>query len=408
MARGEQRWILDTLLGSGGLDILHPGSQGIFEQFGYDWADIRTAFAKANASTMLTKAWSEVAEARERRFEFAVERGFEAGARAMALRAGLLFGRAQYTILADVPRKRALHAKMCGLYDEVITRNPTKIERVTVDLEGKKVYGILHLPADTSKPSPCVLLIPGMDMFKEEWHQTAQKWLVTAGMAVLALDGPGQGETRLNGLAVTETNFEAAASRVIDHLVADPRIDAERIGVMGISMGSYFASRIAATDSRIRAAATSLSCYALDNMMTIFNYSQPKYKSTFMYMAAVDDEAVFDRDFTMRMRLQELAPKITCPALMIAGEFDELTPLADTIGVFDLVGGPKELWIYEDEFHPLGPVAGEMLPMMSDWMHQRLTESGTYANPRTDRVLVRLDGSLDAEHPVLNAYRNGA
>lgn len=406
MARGEQRWILDTLLGSGGLDILHPGSQGIFEQFGYDWADIVTAFGKAKASTMLTKAWTEVARARERRFEYAAERGFEGGARAMALRAGLLYGRAQYTILADVPRKRALHAKMCELYDQVIARTATVVERVTVDLDGKNVYGILHLPADTSKPVPCVILVPGMDMFKEEWHQTAQKWFVPAGVAVLAIDGPGQGETRLNGLAVTVTNPEAAGSRMIDHLVADARIDSERIGVMGISMGSYFGTRIAASDERVRAVATSLSCYGLDDQMTIFNYSQPKYKSTFMYMSSVNDEGEFDREFTMKMGLRDLAPRIACPTLMAAGEFDELTPHADTIAVFDLVRSPKELWIYEDEFHPLGPVAGEMLPMMADWIRQRLTEAGPYQGPATERVLVRRDGALDASHPVLTAYRD--
>lgn len=406
MARGEQRWILDTLLGSGGLDVLHPGSQGIFEQFGYDHDDIDRAFARAKASTMMTKCWTEVARAREERFRFAAARGLEGAARSLALRAGLLYGRAQYTILADTPRKRALHARLCDLYDEVIARTPTPVERVDVELDGHRVHGILHLPADTSEPVPVVMMVPGMDMFKEEWHQFAQRWFVPAGVAVLALDGPGQGETRLHGLTVTLTNYEAAASRMIDRLVADPRIDGERVGVMGISMGSYWSSRIAATDPRVRAVATALSCYTLDTQTTIFTFAQPKFKSTFMYMAGVTDEDLFDREFTTRMGLRDLAPRIACPALMVAGEFDELTPLADTVGVFEAVGGPKELWLYEDEFHPLGTVAGELLPMMSDWVTARLR--GVPDAPDADRVFVRLDGAVDAAHPALVAYRDGA
>src|SRR5437588_11913090 len=54
------------------------------------------------------------------------------------------------------------------------------------------MYGVLRKPWHTPKP-PVVILVPGLDSVKEELHIYGDDFL-RRGMAVLAIDGPGQGE----------------------------------------------------------------------------------------------------------------------------------------------------------------------------------------------------------------------
>jgi len=40
--------------------------------------------------------------------------------------------------------------------------------------------------------------------------------------------------------------------------------------------------------------------------------------------------------------------------------------------MFELLGGPKELWIYEDETHTFGSRLPDFYPQVADWMRDAL------------------------------------
>jgi dipeptidyl aminopeptidase/acylaminoacyl peptidase len=387
MERKGQKWILETLLGVGGLDILHPESQGTFEQFGYNHNDLKRVFSIPSGS-MMTKSWVKTAEEVEAKGKYAEKRGFHLTARDLYLRASLLYGRSQYTYFRDDPRKNALHNKLVECYEKVIKYTATPVERVQVPFEGKTVHCVLHLPAGKGKV-PCVLMLPGMDMFKEDWHVTAQREYLPRGMAVMALDGPGQGETLLQGLKATADNYEKAAKAVIDYLVKRPEIDPGKIGLYGTSMGSYWGTRVAAYDQRVKACATSMGCYG--TMEIIFNLAQPNFKVNFMYMAGIGDEKEFDEKVAKHMHLKDAASKVKCPYLMQHGEFDELCPPEDALAHYESVKAPKEIRVYEDEFHPLGGSAAEMISSTADWLLQML--EGKYKPDMDNRILVSRHGT---------------
>lgn len=306
---------------------------------------------------------------------------------------------AQHAIYQDDNAEKIhICSRLRNCYDRIIALNATPIERVEVDLEGQQLSGLLHL-VPGSEPRPVVVYCPGMDMTKEAFPHPARNWYLERGMHLLAIDGPGQGESNLRKVRVTADNYEKGANRFIDHLMARPEVDTTQIGITGRSMGSYWAMRVAATDERVSAVATSIANYG--SKRHIFERSSPRFKQVFMYMAGVHDEDTFDQ-LVSKMTLIDVAHKITCPTLMVIGEYDPLTPLDEAEDVFERVAGPKEMWVVEDGFHPLRGLEhfGTLEPdaFLADWLRQALAGRA----PRSDgrKVLVQAKGDGPYGEPV--------
>src|SRR5439155_20901375 len=123
-------------------------------------------------------------------------------------------------------------------------------ERLEIPYDGTVLPGLLRRPSSGRRP-PIVLMIPGLDSVKEELQTTADYFL-RRGMATLAIDGPGQGETEF--VRSIEPAYERPVAAVIDWLERRSDFDLERLGVFGVSLGGYYAVRAAAFESRIAAA----------------------------------------------------------------------------------------------------------------------------------------------------------
>ena len=72
--------------------------------------------------------------------------------------------------------------------------------------------------------------------------------------------------------------------------------------------------------------------------------------------------------------------KIQCPTLLATGEFDPLCPLEDAIEAYDELKSPKEMWVFENQYHPqrslsnLGSLANH--EYVVDWLHDVLVGKG--------------------------------
>ncbi|PXY19264.1 alpha/beta hydrolase [Prauserella muralis] len=389
--RGEsQSWILDLGIRTGGFDVLHPDGFKAFQGLGYDPHDLESVGARAKAGSMLPKAWSRVAAEVERSANEYEQDGFVETAYALYLRAALLWSRAQYSIYTVDSRKRALRERCDAAVAKMAQLRKGRIERVELDFEGSPVFALLHLPAGQVRDLPAVLLSPGMDMTKEDLLQVGQRLFADQGYVALAVDLPGMGESRLRGTTVTLTNPERAVSRFIDYLVERPEVDANRIGLLGMSMSTYWGMRAAAHDSRLRAVAGFMGVYG--DFGKLFNGAQPNFKTNFMAMAGYTDEELFDAELGTKMNLWSLAPKISCPVLMDVGEFDELVPIEETLALYELLECPKEIRVHEDEFHPLGGIGGEMTTFGAEWLRRAL--AGEFDGGRDVRGYVRAGGEV--------------
>lgn len=393
---GEQGWVLGNLIGFGGLEVLHPESRGLDIALGYDHGDLELLHERVKHGIQLRKAWVDVANIVERRAQYYRDAGFSRTAHDLYRRAALLWSHAQYTFFEDDERKRRFYDCSRHCVDQMVAGSRNPIERLRVDTANGPIFAHLHLPAEVDRPTPVVILLPGMDMTKEDYLKVAQEFYADRGMVAVAVDGPGQGETRLNGHVVDVNNYEAGISALLDIVLAREEVDQDRVGVWGMSMGSYWALRCAATDPRIKAAATGLGCYG--NIDIVFETGHPSFKTNFMYMAGYDDEEAFDTEIATNMHLRELSDRIACPVFLGFGEFDEISRIEDTLSLYRSLTCPKELCVFGQEFHPLGGVAPELIAYGAEWC-AKILDAGkprqTDLERYMDRWLPPIEGSAE-------------
>ena len=184
-----------------------------------------------------------------------------------------------------------------------------------------------------------------------------------------------------------ESHAEAARS-AFEFLAARPEVDAARIGVYGRSFGSFWSFR-----------AVAVACFYWDRL-TIFEEAPIRFKQVFMAMSRMEDEDAFDR-IAEGYTPQGHAERIRCPALIATGEFDPLNPLEQTEAVFEALSGPKELWVFEDEFHPLRSLEAlgglAVYPFIAAWMSRVLAGEIPEGHSRKTLVNKTGEGMFGAE-----------
>jgi dipeptidyl aminopeptidase/acylaminoacyl peptidase len=320
--------------------------------------------------TDIPREFSRAAERRESLAREAEQAGHQVEAREHYYVAATFYNNAMWAIYEDNnPRRIAWGEKKRDCYDKFIQFAGRPIERVALPYEGKTIEALLHLPPGMKAGAkvPCVLYIPGMDGVKEDNPLYGDPF-IERGIAMLAVDGPGQGETRANGIKCTASNYEDAGKLACDYLVKRPEIDANHLAIMGSSMGSYWGPRVAAAEPRFKACAVSGVCVE-PGQFTIFNTASPTFKLNYMYMSGYDDEAAFD-EFAKTLTLKRVASKITCSYLVVAGEDDELCPIEFVYDFMEEVRGPKVLVVYEGEKHSIRNPRSRTL--IVDWLADRL------------------------------------
>jgi len=150
--------------------------------------------------------------------------------------------------------KAALEAYRTAVdcFHRFIALGDVKIEIVEVPFEDKSLPGyFVHAQNRRSARAPCVVFFDGLDVTKEIQYLAGVPDLIKRGISVLVMDGPGTGEAiRFRGL-VLRHDYEKAGSACIDFLQKRDDVDAERIGIVAISLGGYYAPRCAALEPRL-------------------------------------------------------------------------------------------------------------------------------------------------------------
>jgi len=371
--RDDQQWMLDLAL----------NMRGRVQNFEGDATELPPG-KRARNYRMIPKVWRQEAERHEALAKPAHARGARATATAHYDHAIEAYRMAQHPIFYDDhPVKQYLCGKMAEMVERRAEVAPYPIERVEVPFDdGKTISCLFHLLPDR-RTAPVVIYVPGMDQTKEAFPLATHNVGLDRGFHVLAMDGPGQGSSNLQKIRAVKDNYERAGAAVVSYLEKRPEVDKTKIAAYGSSMGSYWSLRLASYDRRIAAVASAVACFNPNN--TIFTQCSPRFKQMFMYMAGYEDEARFDVEVARDMTVRGHLSGIKCPTLLSTGEFDPLCPLEDTIEAYEELTAPKELWVFENQYHQqrrLSNLGGlDNYEYIFDWLGQ-VFEQGLPAQHR--------------------------
>jgi alpha-beta hydrolase superfamily lysophospholipase len=276
-----------------------------------------------------------------------------------------------------------------------------RVERVDIPLGDKTIPAWFHVPATSAgQPLPTVLACGGMDAAREIIVAREGDGLLARGFAVLAFDGPGQGEAPIHGLYVTASNWIDAGEALVKWCRSRPEIDMDRLVCTGTSFGSFWTSQIAATQPLLKGCAAALPIFE-PGATTIFSDASPTFKARHMFMAGLyTDEAAFDvmvRGYDLRPLVRDMR----VPWLILGGEADELSPVKWVYDMARLCPAPSTIVIYHGARHALTESQASVLgppwrSTIADWLLDRV--NGVPA--RDELRVVMASGAVEQrEHP---------
>jgi pimeloyl-ACP methyl ester carboxylesterase len=180
----------------------------------------------------------------------ALGRGFSAATKLD--RASLYYQTAERMQRHGQPERKVVFEKGQRAFREACTLGRLNRERIEIPYEGGIIPGVFMQATWGEGPRPTMIFVNGLDSSKEMlvWTRLGEE-LARRGVSTLHIDQPGTGEAlRAHGLtAVVET--ERWASKVVDYLETRPEVDPARIGLMGLSLGGYYAPRAVAFEPRL-------------------------------------------------------------------------------------------------------------------------------------------------------------
>jgi len=123
-------------------------------------------------------------------------------------------------------------------------------EAVTFLSLGERLAARLFLP-EASRPVPALIICHGALEFKEDFFELCE-FLASQGIAALALDMHGHGESEGERYHVEMRTWAADVRAAVDFLEAHPAVDRQGIGAFGLSSGGTAILEAALLDPRLK------------------------------------------------------------------------------------------------------------------------------------------------------------
>ncbi len=313
-------------------------------------------------------AWSKRAAMHEALGRDCLKNSFFLSAGEHLVRAAIYYHFAKFVFVQDVKQMRAAHMKAVETYDAALAFIRYPGEKVQIPFGRHNLKGILRRP-EGNKKAPVVVMAPGLDSTKEELHAYEEPFLAR-GMAVLAIDGPGQGEAEYD--IPIAGDYEHAATAVVDWLEKREDVEGKKVAIWGVSLGGYYAPRAAAYEKRFRA------CIALSgpfDWAEIWDALPELTRKTFEVRSHSRNQNDA-KQHAATLTLRQAAQNITCPIFIVAGRQDRLVPASHAEQLAKSVSGPVELLMVEDGGHNANNRPYRYRSRTADWL------AGQFGLPR--------------------------
>jgi pimeloyl-ACP methyl ester carboxylesterase len=331
------------------------------------------AIIKDNDEEGWVREWANLAEKAAQEAERSMRSGQAIDARLAYLRASNYYRAAMiYLPPSDVRLDRYIELSRETFHRAAELFSP-RVEAIEIPFEGARLPGYF-LSAGQSK-MPTLIVINGGDSHNEEMVHWIGFAAVERGWNCLIFEGPGQWSAlQMNPGLYLRADYEVPVKAVIEHMSGRIDVDTGKIAVIGYSLSSQYAPRVAAFDDRICAAITfggpvvdvNEAWFAVlpsvirksppgvfDHIFNSLEKASPQFRgfvNHFMWSTGVTKphELV---DALKPLNIKGLAPKIKCPMLVIVGEgeyaqTDEKTILS-TMHFISEISGPVSIHEFE-------------------------------------------------------------
>ncbi|MCZ2826530.1 MULTISPECIES: alpha/beta hydrolase family protein [unclassified Modestobacter] len=336
------------------------------------------------------RAWRALTDQLAGQAEEAEKAGHTRTAGQLWFRASNYLAQAERMLSHADPNRVPTYRRMLEIAQKAFELHSPRVSRVEIPYEGTTLPAYFSAaPATDDGPAPVVVLVNGLDSTKEHMY-ASDHWaeLAARGISCLMLDQPGTGEAlRLQGLTA-RIDAEVWAGACIDWLETRNDVDASRIGIVGWSLGGYYAPRAAAFEKRF---ALCVAWGANHDWGAVQRRRReregerpvPHYWSHVLWVWGHDgDEAHLDAflDFADAVNLDGVVEQITVPFLVAHGADDRQIPVSMAHRSYDqAVNSPKrELRVFTAAEGATEHIGLDHLPHVStyiaDWVADTFAE----------------------------------
>lgn len=345
--------------------------------------------AEPGAWTAWRQAWDEIGDRVQALGDKDAAAGHNRTAGKKLLRASLYHLMAERMMRVGEPEREPLYRKGLAEFRRGVDLMGTGVETVEIPY-GASSLPAYFVPARTQPlggaPGPCILFVNGFDVNKEIlYYRGPREELLERGISMLLVDQPGSGEAlRFRNMpAIPEC--ERWGTAIYDWVSQRSDVDPKRVGLMGVSLGGFYAPRAAAFEHRYAmCVAWGASTRFSDRLMRAMQQDEEAASVTDMLeqarwvFGAKDNAELVEktRDITM----VGIADKITCPFLITHGINDRQVPASEAQEVYgDAVNSShRTLKIFTEAEGGIEHVNFDnpdvVIDYMADWIEARFRE----------------------------------
>lgn len=264
----------------------------------------------------------------------------------------LALGAASYPLsgLLIRPRLKRLSQLKSPHLRHLIRRSGISFEDVTIpSFDGTRLYGWWMR---ASRRAATVVVLHGVKKNRTDVLRAALV-LRRAGLNVLVFDGRGHGDSE--GRYVTYGFYERRdVESAIDWLIKEKKIDRERVGLAGESMGAAIALQVAAHNPWIGAV------WADSPFASLRRVTEEFVRRVTRLPGAVLNPVLWTSIQVANYRGKfdfhsvdplALANRIKCPVYLVHGTADQLIATTHSENIYEALGGEKEIWFVEGARH---------------------------------------------------------
>lgn len=257
-----------------------------------------------------------------------------------------------------------------------------RIETIEVPFEGGSLPAyFVHGATESTEPGPAMVFFDGLDISKELQFCHGVIELARRGINCLIVDGPGNGEAiRFRDLPL-RFDYDVAGTAAYEYLASRSDVASDRIGVMAISLGGYYAPRCASKEPRFAA------CVAWGAIWDYHATWKRRIDAAYQTSLSVAGDhiawvlGVDDVDQALAkledFKHEGVVGDLKCPLLVTHGEADAQIPVEDAERLLAAVGSTdKTLRVFtRDEGGAQHcqidfPIRGASF--IADWLHEKL------------------------------------